>query len=265
MTSDVELARRIARQAGELVLDIRTATGLGPMLGEPGDEERLARKSLRDRADRAAHDYLLGELTRHRPGDAVLSEEGVDDPVRLTAQRLWIVDPVDGTWEYGQSREDFAVHVALWDRTADALIAGALAIPSAGITYDSAHPISVSPELPTDRPVRIVISRSRPPRRLAEILVGLSALLPRHDIETYSVGSAGAKTAEVLAGRADAYIHDAGLSEWDVAAPASVALAAGLHVSHFNGDSIRYNAPAPLVGDLVIATRAVAGPLLNLI
>ncbi|MEI7778128.1 MAG: 3'(2'),5'-bisphosphate nucleotidase CysQ [Actinomycetes bacterium] len=265
MSSDVAVAARLATAAGELVLRIRRDADLGRLSPDPGAPERAARRQLRDLADRAAHDFLLAALTDERPSDAVLSEEGVDDSARLTADRLWIIDPVDGTWEFGQGRDDFAVHVALWERASQQLIAGALALPATGITYDSDNPVAVAGGLPTERSIRLVVSRSRPPQQLDRLVVGLGDLLPGQSVEVYSVGSAGAKTAEVIAGRADAYIHDAGLSEWDVAAPAAVAVAAGLHVSHLDGSAIRYNQPAPLVGDLLVATPALAAMVLALL
>ena len=265
MSTDTALAARLATAAGELVLRIRRDADLGQLSPDPGAPERAARRQLRDLADRAAHDFLLAALIDERPSDAVLSEEGVDDSARLTDHRLWIIDPVDGTWEFGQGRDDFAVHVALWERASQRLVAGALAIPAAGITYDSDHPVAVAVGLPTERSIRLVVSQSRPPQQLERLVAGLSDLLPGRGVEVYSVGSAGAKTAEVLAGRADAYIHDAGLSEWDVAAPAAVAVASGLHVSHLDGSPIRYNQPAPLVGDLIIAKPALAKLVLGLL
>ena len=259
--NDVELAHRLATDAGKLALRVRAESGLGPVQGAITESERSARRQLRDAADRACHEFLLAALSAERPADAVLSEEGVDDPARLRAPRLWIVDPVDGTWEFGQGRPDFAVHVALWDARARALTAGAVAIPAAGLTYDTANPPVVD-ESPGPV-IRLVVSRSRPPAQLDRIVSELSARFER-SVQTYNVGSAGAKTAEVLAGKADAYVHDAGLSEWDVAAPAAVALAAGLHVTHLDGSPINYNWPIPLVGDLVIGRRSVAAAIVEL-
>ena len=247
-TSDADLAREIAQQAGRLLLELRA--GFDGDLAVKADATRL-----RDTADAASHELIVGLLAAARPGDAVLSEEGADDDRRLSADRVWIVDPLDGTWEYGQDREDFAVHVALWER--GVLVAGAVDLPAQGIVHTTGTPTLRADEVPEGRPIRIVVSRTRPPAAIEAIAAAVSGGLGR-EVEVVTVGSAGAKTAEVLAGRVDAYVHDAGLSEWDVAAPAAVAAAGGLRVSHLSGDDIAYNRMPPLVGDLVIGIPAVA-------
>jgi 3'(2'), 5'-bisphosphate nucleotidase len=250
--SDAELARDIAQQAGQLLLTLR-----GEFDGDLSVREDA--KRLRDTADAASHHLIVDLLAAARPGDAVLSEEGADDDRRLSAERVWIVDPLDGTWEYGQDREDFAVHVALWER--GVLVAGAVDLPAQGIVHTTGTPTARADEVPADRPVRIVVSRTRPPAAIDAIAAAVSDGLGR-EVEVVTVGSAGAKTAEVLAGRVDAYVHDAGLSEWDVAAPAAVAVAGGLTVCHLSGADIAYNRMPPLVGDLVIGIPSVADRVL---
>jgi 3'(2'), 5'-bisphosphate nucleotidase len=249
--SDAALAREAALAAARVVLDIRESYG--------DLSDRATAKALRDEADAAAHDVIAALLAEHRPDDALLSEEGVDDADRLDAERVWIVDPLDGTWEFGQGRDDFAVHVAIWQRSAGpygALTDGVVVLPARDRVHSTNIPPAPSLQLPTDRPLRLVVSRTRPPADLdamtdhLRVSTGLAVVVG-------SVGSAGAKTAEVLEGRYDAYIHDAGLSEWDVAAPAVVALAAGLRVAHLDGSDIRYNRMPPLVGDLVIGIPVV--------
>jgi len=251
-TTDAELARIIAVEVGLLVVSLR------PTYGDLSDPSRSRR--LRDDGDRAAHDLIVARLAEHRPHDAVLSEEGLDDDTRLSHERVWIVDPIDGTWEYGQGREDFAVHVALWE--AGVLVAGAVDLPARGLVHTTDRPSMVADALPRDRPVRIVVSRSRPPADLDSLVTGVATRLGR-EIEVVSVGSAGAKTAEVIEGRVEAYVHDAGLSEWDVAAPAAVASACGLRVCHLDGSEIRYNKRPPLVGDLVIGVPMVLEAILE--
>jgi len=250
--TDAELARLIAVEVGLLVVSLR------PTYGDLSDPARSRR--LRDDGDRAAHDLIVARLSEHRPHDAVLSEEGLDDARRLSAERVWIVDPIDGTWEYGQGREDFAVHVALWQ--SGTLVAGAVDLPARGLVHATDHPSMVFDALPQGRPVRLVVSRSRPPADLDALVAGVSRRLGR-EIEVVSVGSAGAKTAEVIEGRVEAYVHDAGLSEWDVAAPAAVAIACGLRVCHLDGSEIRYNRRPPLVGDLVIGVPMVVEAILE--
>ena len=103
---DHALAHDLAERAGRLLLDLR-AQG-----GDPA--------ALKDAGDRSSHEFLMAELAKARPADAVLSEEGIDNKARLTADRVWIVDPLDGTREFGEpGRPDWAVHVALWQRSAE--------------------------------------------------------------------------------------------------------------------------------------------------
>ena len=209
--------------------------------------------ALRRRADRQSHEFLVAELARLRPDDAVLSEEGADDPARLTASRVWIVDPLDGTREYGEpGRTDWAVHVALWER--GELTAGAVALPAQDRVLSTADPVAVSAR---DRhePVRLLVSRSRPPefvRQLAELL----------GAELVPMGSAGAKAAAVIEGQAEAYVHSGGQYEWDSAAPVAVARAAGLHASRIDGSSLHYNQAHPSLPDILISTAGLAPTLL---
>ena len=255
-TTDAALARELAVDAGRLVMRLRSS------YGEVSD--RATAKALRDEGDRSAHDLIAARLAAERPADAVLSEEGLDDDRRLSAGRVWIVDPLDGTWEYGLGRDDFAVHVALWERDAEpggGLTAGAVSLPAQGLVHTSDVPTTRSLGLPSGRPVRLVVSRTRPPTDL-DLLVSRLRVALGVDVEVGSVGSAGAKTAEVIEGRYDAYVHDAGLSEWDVAAPAVVAAASGLVVRHLDGRAIPYNRMPPLVGDLVIGIPPVVDAVL---
>ena len=250
-TSDAQLARDIALETGELVLQMRNSFG-------DFSSQQDARR-LRDTGDRTAHELIMQRLGAARPNDVVLSEEGVDSAARLQVDRVWIVDPLDGTWEYGQGRDDFAVHIALWER--GELVAGTVALPARGTVHSADAPDVLPDVLPTDRPVRLVVSRSRPPLRLQSYVQLLTERLGC-EIEVINVGSAGAKTAEILEGKGEAYLHDAGMSEWDVAAPAVVAVAAGLAVSHLDGSALSFNHYPPKFGDLMIGLPLVVRALL---
>jgi 3'(2'), 5'-bisphosphate nucleotidase len=245
--TDLELARDLAEEAGRLLLTMRDGF-------DADTADKAEAKDLRDRADRAAHELLAARVAELRPEDGLLSEEGVDDTHRLSCDRVWIVDPLDGTWEYGQGRSDFAVHVALW-QDGD-LAAGAVALPARGDVLDTGTVPAVDDVAPSGT-LRLVVSRTRPPARLDDLVAGLAERLGV-EVEVYSVGSAGVKAVEVVEGRADAYVHDSGLSEWDVAAPAAVALAAGLRVTNLAGDDLAYNRMPPLIGELLIARPAVS-------
>jgi 3'(2'), 5'-bisphosphate nucleotidase len=237
---DDALARDLATEAGALLLRLRADTGFA-------DARRL-----RDLGDRESHRYLADALARRRPGDAVLSEEGKDDLARLSAERVWIVDPLDGTREYGEEgRADWAVHVALWER--GRLAAGAVALPAQGRTLSTAEP----PPLPDldSGPIRITVSRSRAPelaRKVAE----------RVEAELVPGGSAGAKVAAVLLGDVEAYLHAGGQHEWDSAAPAAVALAAGAHASRIDGTPLTYNRADTNLPDILVCHPDLAAKLL---
>lgn len=258
-TSDAQLSYAIAQKAGELLLRLREqyVADHGPELTK--DQAN----ALRDMADAQSHTLIAHALEKERPGDAVLSEEGADNADRLTAERVWIVDPLDGTWEYGQVRADFAVHIALWHSDTQTLSACTVDLPGQQLTRSviDAEP-GVHP-LPTDRPLRVVASRSRPPATMASIVDRLSERLTEEGItdlgvELVDVGSVGAKVNEILSGRAELYVHNTGFYEWDVAAPYGVAMHYGLVPSHFDGSDITFNHMPPKVSDLVVTHPQIA-------
>lgn len=237
--NDHEVAARLATDAGQLLLAVRE---------ELADATAAERKAA---GDKRSHDYLMEALARERPDDAVLSEEGVDDPVRLSAQRVWIVDPLDGTREFSElGREDWAVHVALWQ--GGALVAGAVALPAQGVTL--ATPDPAPPPAHSGEP-RIVVSRTRPPAVALQVRDQLNGTL-------VEMGSAGAKVAAVIQGLADVYVHAGGQYEWDSAAPVAVARAAGLHTSRIDGSPLEYNRADPLLPDLVVCRPEYADAVL---
>lgn len=238
---DHRLAADLATQAGALLLDVRAE-----FAGSDSAERKAA-------GDRRSHEFLLDALTGARPGDAVLSEEGADDPVRLRSERVWIVDPLDGTREFSElDRNDWAVHVALWQ--GGDLVAGAVALPAQGVTLSTFAAPPRRPEPPSTP--RVVVSRTRPPAIALQVrdLLG-GTLVP--------MGSAGAKVAAVVTGEADVYVHAGGQYEWDSAAPVAVARAAGLHCSRLDGSALRYNRPDPLLPDLVVCLPEYADAVLT--
>ena len=250
---DAELSRTVAQQAGVLLMALRKEF----FRTHPVDSmDNAVSDQLRDQADRAAHLFILDKLSAARPLDAILSEEGKDDAARLVSDRVWIVDPLDGTWEYGQGRKDFGVHIALWNAKAGKLSAGTVDLPDQGITrsvLDTVETVTAK-----DSVIRVVASRSRPPATLKEIVTRLGDLLTEakiahSQVEIVDVGSVGAKVNEILCGRADVYLHNTGFYEWDVAAPYIVAEHYGLIASHMNGAPITFNHMPPYVTDLVVS------------
>ena len=235
---DRALAGELATAAGHLLLDIRATSGLtGKDLGKEGD--------LR------SNDLLMRRLAEERTDDAVLSEESADDKSRLGAQRVWIVDPVDGTREYGMDgHTDWAVHVALWSADGGGtLIAGAVALPALAVTYvDDDLPITPTEGLastPKGELPRVVVSGSRPPAFSQPVADAIGG-------EVLSMGSAGAKAMAVVRGEADAYVHAGGQYEWDSAAPVAVAQAKGLWCGRIDGSPLVYNRDDTYLPDLVI-------------
>jgi 3'(2'), 5'-bisphosphate nucleotidase len=240
--ADHRIAAEIATEAGRLLVGLRASRH------EAGAESA----QLRAEGDRASHELIAAALAEARPDDAVLSEEGADDPARLSAARVWIVDPLDGTREFGEiGRTDWAVHVAL---VIDGKVeAAAVALPARELT------LTMEPPPPTvssqsGRP-RIVVSRTRPPTIAEE-------LARRLDGELVLLGSAGAKAMAVVLGDADVYAHSGGQYEWDSAAPIGVAAAAGLHVSRLDGAPLIYNQPRPWLPDLLICRTELVDAVL---
>jgi len=257
---DHVLARDLAAEAGRRLVALRAR----------GGEPDLLRKA----GDRLGHEFLTEALAAARPGDVVLSEEGADNPARLSAGRVWIVDPLDGTREFGVAgRTDWAVHVALWERGPDAargpdgipgpdgtpgrLTAGAVALPAQDRVLSTAAPAAVPPPEP-GAPLRIVVSRTRAPRFVRDVADLTGA-------ELVPMGSAGAKVAAVVLGQADAYLHGGGFYEWDTAAPVAVARAAGLWASRIDTAPLRYNQPDLLMPDILVCRPVLLDMLVQAI
>jgi len=240
-TDDHALATWLATVAGERLLEVRG--------------EGLEGRELKDAGDRAAHDLLMALLAEHRPGDAVLSEEGKDDKARLDSSRVWIVDPLDGTREFSEvPREDWAVHVALW-QDGD-LVAGAVAQPALGETFHTGRPPVVPPST-APRP-RIAVSRSRPPEFVHALAEELGA-------DLVAMGSAGVKVISVARDISDAYVHAGGQYEWDSAAPVAVARAAGLFTSRIDGTPLEYNQDDVYLPDLIVCRPELAERIVELV
>lgn len=236
--NDEQLAERLATAAGAILLDLRGQGELeGKALGKAGDEQ--------------ANAMLCREIRTARPGDALLSEEEKDNVARCGSPRVWIVDPLDGTREYGEGRDDWAVHVAL--AVDGVATVGAVALPGLGITLTSGAPV---PLRPANQPLKMLVSRTRPAAEAVFVAERIGA-------DLLAMGSAGAKAMAVVRGQADIYLHTGGQYEWDNCAPVAVAQAAGLHVSRADGSPIRYNNPDTYLPDLLICRKELAGEVLR--
>jgi 3'(2'), 5'-bisphosphate nucleotidase len=245
--TDAALAADVARDAGEMLLGVRAEIGFYDPY-ELGDE-----------GDRRANTLILNRLRAERPDDAVLSEEAADDISRVQADRVWIVDPVDGTHEFSMpGRTDWAVHIALWQRNdgphGGGITDAAVALPARGEVYrtDTVAP----PPSRAEGPILITASANRPP----PVLWWLRDQL---DIRLVRIGSAGAKAMAVVRGDVDAYLHAGGQWEWDSAAPAGVVAAAGMHATRLDGSPLIYNRADPYLPDLLMCRAELADVLLE--
>lgn len=238
---DQRLARVLAEEAGRLLVALRDELGAR---GAAADE-------IGRRGDADANALLIRRLADERPDDAVLSEESDHTrpyPARSHARRVWIIDPLDGTREYAEGRDDWAVHVALVE---DHLpTAATVDLPASGRSFGTDDPYVGAPN--AARKPRMVVSRTRPPALATSIAAALDATV-------VPMGSCGAKAMAVLRGDADLYVHAGGLNEWDACAPAAVAAASGLHASHLDGSPLRFNQPDLDVSDLLICRSDLAG------
>ena len=237
ISSDMELASHIATVAGKLLLELQQS-GL------------FSEKALGKAGDRVANAFIIEALKQQRPGDGILSEEEKDNPERLNAGRVWIVDPLDGTREYGEKRTDWAVHVALSINGKPEV--GAVALPGLNLTLTS-QPQALPP---VAHRLRVLVSRTRPAKEAVAVAEALGA-------ELVPMGSAGAKAMAVLRGEADIYLHTGGQYEWDNCAPAAVALAAGLHASRADGSPLVYNNADPYLPDLLICQKHLAKDVMD--
>lgn len=245
--NDAALAARVAQEAGEYLLAVRDEVGFGDPYG------------LGDAGDRRANDLILRLLREARPDDAVLSEESPDNLARLRADRVWIVDPVDGTREFSMpGRVDWAVHIALWQRSdggpGGRITDAVVGLPAVDTVYRTDTVTGPPPREPG--PIRVATSRNRPPT----VLWWLRDIL---DIELVGMGSAGAKAMALVRGDVDAYIHAGGQWEWDSAAPAGVVWAAGLHATRIDGSPLVYNRPDPYLPDFLMCRPELADTLLE--
>ena len=238
--SDAELAAHLAEVAGRLLLEVRAA-GV------------FSAKALGKTGDQTANQFLIHAIRAQRPDDGLLSEEEQDNFERLAHSRVWIIDPVDGTREYGEERSDWAVHIGLAIDGVPAV--GAVALPGLGVTLRTDQPPVLPPAAAAPR---MVISRTRPAKEALAVAEAIDAQL-------VPMGSAGAKAMAIVRGEAEIYLHTGGQYEWDSCAPAAVAMACGLHVSRIDGTALVYNQRDVYMPDLLICRPEWAERVLQLV
>lgn len=240
--NDTQLAAHLAKVAGDILLTVRDSGAFsGKALGKAGDQ--------------TANQFLMHALRALRPDDGLLSEESKDTAERLDKSRVWIIDPVDGTREYGEERSDWAVHVGL-AIDGEAQI-GAVALPGqdGGIVLHTGQ--SATTLKYTGAP-RLVVSRTRPAKEAVAVAKALGG-------ELVPMGSAGAKAMAIVRGKAEIYLHSGGQYEWDSCAPIAVAKAHGLHCSRIDGSPMVYNQRDTYLPDLLICQPELAEQVLSLV
>ncbi|MFK7917090.1 MAG: inositol monophosphatase family protein [Ilumatobacter sp.] len=244
LETDAEFAARLAIQTGHILTEIR----------EPLFASGASQWDVKDAGDAAAQEFLAEQLRLHRPDDAVLSEEeGQTDQRRFHTDRVWIIDPLDGTREFSEpGRTDWAVHVALWDK--DRFGAAAVSLPAVNAVF-STDPAPPMPTVERERPV-LITSRNRAPYSAVLVAEGLGC-------DAVRLGSAGAKAMALVMGQADIYVHDGGMHQWDSAAPAAVAMAAGFHATRLDGSPLVYNARDPWLPDFIVCRPELADGVLR--
>jgi len=269
--NDHQLAGMLAAQAGELLMGLRKVV---TSFNDDDDEldstlAALGREVLAKEADKGAHDFLDTQLTSMRPLDSVLSEEGDQHGLRADAIRLWIVDPLDGSSHFANGSDEFAVHIALWDSNSTnsgKLIAAAVGLPATGTVLTTADHVAselLADVLDTERPIRVLVSHSRPPAEIHRIVSALEAKFPERGVEVIPMGSAGYKVAEIISGAADIYVNTGGFYEWDIAAPMAIAAHFGLVVCDRHGNDLAFNKSDTHVPSAIVSRREFVATLVD--
>lgn len=250
--NDQELAEFLAYETGQVIANLAA---------EKFND--LTARELGDAGDLAGHDFLVHQFAKHRPLDHLLSEEGEDNAGRLNADRVWIVDPLDGTSHYSKLEPDYAVHIALWERISNMpfkLSASSVSVPAKDLVIGlnpkanlSVQQIRAALVSDSDRPIRILVSATRPPAELDQICQILKNQFPdRGEPKLIAMGSVGAKLAEIISGNADLYVNTGGFYDWDIAAPAAIAVAYGLSACDVTGAELKFNQADVFVPNAVI-------------
>lgn len=262
--NDHELARKLARETGTLLVGLRKHAA--SLQGNQDETQSvLAQEVLGSEGDRVAHDYLMEQFSTHRPSDVVLSEEGDLEVARLNAERVWIIDPLDGTAQYSSGGDDFAVHIALWEAGASApshISVASVAVPARNELWSMDEP--TQRYQPNGAPIRILVSRSRPPREIDAVIQKLEEAFPeRGRVEVIPMGSVGAKVGAILANSADAYFNSGGFYEWDLAGPLGIAVHNGLSVTDGSGNPIELNKVNLKVKDVLICRPELTATIVS--
>jgi 3'(2'), 5'-bisphosphate nucleotidase len=264
--NDHELARKLARETATLLLGLRTHA-LSISTSDDSARSALAEEILGSEGDRVANDYLMEQFAIQRPDDVVLSEEDDLEVERLSASRVWIIDPLDGTAQYATGGDDFAVHIALWQANSELagkITAASVSVPARKELWSMDEP--VQRYQPQGNPIRILVSRSRPPKELAAVVAALEKNFPeRGEVQIIPMGSVGAKVGAILSDQADVYFNSGGFFEWDLAAPLGIAVHNGLSVTDCNGNDIELNKVDLRVKDILVCRDELTATIVSVL
>jgi 3'(2'), 5'-bisphosphate nucleotidase len=236
-TRELSVAIRLAREAGAIV---RTFYDVPPTIRWKDPTEPVTE------ADRAVNAYLVRQFSQQFPGDGMLAEESKDDLSRLEKERVWIVDPLDGTAEFIAHNGEFVIMIGLavrgdpvagvvYQPIDDLLFAAARGKGAFLESYGERTRLRVSRE--TDiRKFRLVISRSHRPALVSAMLTHMGVQRER------SIGSVGLKIGLIARGQAECYVHPSpGTKEWDTCAPDIIVREAGGLMTDCWNRPLRYN------------------------
>ncbi len=237
LTHELEIAERLVREAGKLVSQYYKSN------------VSVAWKGANDpvtAADHAANALLVSGLCTAFPADGILSEESADDQSRLAKQRVWIIDPLDGTREFIDHIGEFSIMVGLaiggrpalgvvYQPVLDLLYRGIVGELAEVVLEGQIRPLAVSSVVEPSA-MRLVASRSHRNPLVDAVCQRLGIHNERPS------GSVGLKVGLLATGVCDLYIHPSpGLKEWDTCAPEAILTAAGGVVTDSWGGPLHYN------------------------
>ncbi|MBH24933.1 MAG: 3'(2'),5'-bisphosphate nucleotidase CysQ [Myxococcales bacterium] len=246
-THELDVVRRAARDAAKAVMEVHDAVGRGD--SELGVVQKADDRGPVTEADRRANRVVVAALREAFPEDAILSEESADDMGRLTADRYWCIDPLDGTKEFIRRNGEFAVMVALVERASGRPVVGAVAEPATGrLTWATLGGGTWTEDAPGADPrrlrvtdhgtpdtIQIIVSRSHPDDELKSFMahLGTERVTP--------CGSVGVKIGRIAQEKADLYVNFGGRTcFWDTCAPELLLSEAGGRFTNIDGELLDY-------------------------
>jgi 3'(2'), 5'-bisphosphate nucleotidase len=268
---ELEISLRLARDAGAAILDLYRK----PI--EIEQKDSFSDREPVTEADRVANDLIVNGLQREFPDDGILAEESVDTGHRLGKQRVWMIDPLDGTTGFIDGNGDFAVQIGLAQNSEAVL--GVVYQPVTGVLYRAVRGQGCWIERPNFIPERAKVSTQNE-LHLMRLAASRSHRSPRMDrvVNAFAVkqevrrGSVGIKVGLICEQQCDLYVHlSPRTKQWDTCAPEIILHEAGGQITDLFGQRLRYNVPEVQNRNGLVASNGVAhekilaalDPLLN--